>query len=368
MAEAVADCKGAIYQRDPARSGADFRIRDAEEIAQSLPRPGETAVGLNDSRANDIYEMAGALLKPAIPNPERAFDPSVFVKCATNPEIGVAILAFLTAGGPGRSKGTGNAFYWLGQASRRGIGVPADPARARLYFLQARMLGIFTLTAEDWGEKPSDTLLAILARQANRAMLEDAAAAGRPDAQLLLGELLVPTDKARARLMLEAAVAKDAFRAARKLAALEMQGALGKADPARAVALLAPKAYPGSDAYREMLAAAEAYNAGDIPILQRPLTLSKLGGPSLIPWPDQVEFDGVPGRVPARALIGPDGKIVFTEVIDPRTRQFRMAKVTLRIFDPKKLKPGSPHVEAGRPVFAWAMLPPIIWRGAAIQP
>jgi len=74
------------------------------------------------------------------------------------------------------------------------------------------------------------------------------------------------------------------------------------------------------------------------------------------------------GRVRARALIGPDRKIVFTEITDPRARQFILVNVTLRIFDPKKMNRVPPHIEAGGAVFAWVAPPPMVWQAAAIQP
>ena len=147
LSEIAPSCSGGEY------SGGE--TRSAQMIAASLPKAGEDANLLDKKRADDVYLYAGALLKPSIANPERALDPSSFVKCPPNPALGVKLMEYLTGDEPSRNKGPNNAYYWLGIANRRGVGVSADAVRARQYFFQARALGIWNLTAEDWGTSPN---------------------------------------------------------------------------------------------------------------------------------------------------------------------------------------------------------------------
>ena len=142
----------------PTCSGGEYRdveTRTAQMIAASLPKAEEDATNLSVQRAAVVYSYAGALLKPSIANPERAVDLLSSVECPPDPALGVKLMTFLAGDRPGHNAGPTNAYYWLGMAYRRGVGVSPDPVRARQYFLQAQMLGLPKLTAEDWGASPT---------------------------------------------------------------------------------------------------------------------------------------------------------------------------------------------------------------------
>lgn len=351
-AKATAGCTGGEYST---------RLRDAQEIARSLPKAGETVLQLDDERAYDVYTVAGALLKPAIPNPERGFDRTSFLTCTVDPALGVALMTFLAADGPANHTGPNNVFYWLGQAYRHGAGVTPDARRARDYFLADRILGNFLLTSEDWGDRPADTLLAVLARPANRGILESAAAADKSEAQFLLGELLLATDKPRARALLRASAEQRNPRASRRLSDLEALGAFGAPNFQEAARARAWLAGPDNDDFRAMLDAARAFNGGEVPAINRRISLAELGAAATLAKFQGAERDSIVGKVSSRALLAPNGHILYTEV-ESGARTFLIGRNTLRVFDPPILKPIAPYMADGKPRFAWVTLPTIDWR------
>ena len=356
LSEIAPSCSGGVY--------SDGETRTAQMIAASLPKAGEEANRLDEKRADDVYLYAGALLKPSITNPERALDPTSFVKCPPNPTLGVKLMEFLTGDQPGHNKGPTNAYYWLGIANRRGVGVPADAAQARQYFLQARALGLWNLTAEDWGTSPKDQLLTIARKPENFRWIEAAAAAGKQGSIVLLAELLVDSEPVRARSLLSGQ--PDNIFAARQLAEFEMQGKFGHPHPEAAVRAMAHFQRLSRPYYDLMLQAARQYNAPeeDIPTSPRQVTLDELGGKKLLLAGQKEELDAIRGVVTARALVDPTGTILYTEVADPQISRFRMASATLKIFTPSLLNKVAPFERNGRPIFHWLNLPPVRWASA----
>jgi len=353
LSEIASSCSGGEY--------SDGETRTAQMIAASLPRAGEEANLLDKKRAHDVYLYAGALLKPSIANPERALDPSSFVKCPPNPALGVKLMEFLIGDEPGRNKGPNNAYYWLGIANRRGVGVSADAVRARQYFLQARALGIWNLTAEDWGTSPNDQLLTVARKPENFRWIEAAAAAGKQGSIVLLAEMVVDREPARARSLLSAQ--PDDIFAARKFAEFEMEGKFGSPHPEEAVRAMAHFQRLSRPYYDLMLRAARQYNAPeqDIPTSPQQVTLDELGGKKLLLAGQKEELDAIRGVVTARALVDPTGTILYTEVPDPQISRFRMAFATLKIFTPSLLNKVAPFERNGRAIFHWLNLPPVRW-------
>jgi hypothetical protein len=137
---------------------------------------------------------------------------------------------------------------------------------------------------------------------------------------------------------------------------------LTPAEAERAVELLAPSACRKCPDRDSMMAAAIAYNGGEIPVVARRLTLRELGGRALLPVPGKVDLDSPRRAVEAKALLGPDGRVVFVELLAPFYDTTVIGRATLAVFDPKKLTRVVPHRVAGRPVFAWVDLPVLSWR------
>lgn len=315
LAEITPSCSGGVY--------SNGEMQTAQMIAASLPRVGEEVADIDEKRAADVYSYAGALLKPSIVNPERALDTKSFVKCPPVPALGVKLLEFLIGGEPGRHRGPTNSYYWLGIANRRGIGVPANPIRARQYFFQARAVGLRNLTAEDWGTSPNDQLFTIARKPENFRWIEGAAAAGNLGSMVLLAELIVDHQPARARALLTAL--PDYIFAAQLLAKFEMEGKFGVPRPDEAVRTMAYFPRLSESSYDLMLQAARQYNGlgEEIPTSPRQVTLDELGGKQLLLAGEKAELDSIRGVVRARALsIQPEPYYTPRYPI-PRFRVFR---------------------------------------------
>lgn len=354
---AAGTCTGIVYKFDGGQ-------RSAADYLESLPRAGDTGARWSEERADDVYALATGLLRPAIAAPERALDALGGFKCTPAPATAVRLLHFLAGPSPRAVIGPTNTYYWLGQAYRRGVGVAADPAKARASFLQARLFGHEQLTAADWGSSPADDLMALLRRPDNRALLDEAAQArwkGGP--QYLLAELHLAGDPARARALLEEAAAVPNRKAALRLAALDAEGAFGESRPLRVVELLAPLARSGHAESEALLAAARRYNgSAELPVSTRQVTSAQLGGKALLARAEAMKLDSLRGRVQTRALLGPDGRILLVRLIEPSMGDFEYGRATLNLYRPEHLPRLQPEVANGRPVFAWVNLPGIDWR------
>lgn len=334
-------------------------------IATGAPRPDQQDAG-------ELYRLASALLKPALAKTPKAMDPGGSAKCVPAPDLGVKLLAFLFGNGTGSGPIT-NIAFWLGEAHKQGIGVNANPTLARSYFLKARILGQGNLTAEDWGQQPTDRLEDVLQIPSNRAMLEAFAAFGHSESQLLLAEQIMKIEPKRALALFEAAAQPFRMRAVRRLAQIKMDGLLGQRDYDGAVSVLAPYAHNGQSRngeYDKMLAAALAYNQplGEIPNANRRISFEQLGGKRLLPGPGDITRDSLAGPVEAKALLGPDGKVKYVELLEPSLSQFTIGSGTLWIYQPYRLARVVPHVVDDRAVFAWIILPRIVWKISSVTP
>ena len=354
---AASACTGDVYSSEKG-------LRSAPDYLAALPEAGDAATGWNERRADEVYALATSLLKPAIPAPERALDAGATFKCPAAPAVGVRLLHFLAGPSPSTLIGPTNTTYWLGMAYRRGVGAAADPTKARQFFLQTRMLGHAQLTGADWGASPTDDLIGLLRRPQNRALLEDAGRAKwKGEAQYLLAELHLPSDPMRARALFEEAVAARHRKSALRLATLEADGTFGEARLIRAVELLAPFARSGNAEYAALLATARRHNRlPELPVSPRQVTMAQLGGKSLLARAKKAELDSLRGRVPARGLLAPDGRILLVELSDPQLGAYSIGSATLAVFKPDHLPRLQPETIEGRPLFAWINLPAIVWR------
>ena len=354
---AASTCTGNVY-------GSGTGQRTAADYLGSLPQPGDAASEWDEQRADEVYALATSLLKQALPAPERALDAGGTFICPAAPAAGVRLLHFLAGHSPRALIGPTNTLYWLGLAYRRGIGAPADPDKARSFFLQTRMRGHVQLTAADWGTSAPDDLMSLLRRPEDRALLEDAARGKRMgEAQYLLAELHLATDPMRARALLEEAAAAQHRAAVRRLAALEADGTFGEARPLRAADLLAPLARSGNAEYQALLAVARSFNGpAGLPVASRRVTMEQLGKRALLARAKAVERDSLAGRLAAQGLLAPDGRILFVELVDPELAVYSIGRATLIVYGPEHLPRLQPERVEGRPVFAWVTLPPIRWR------
>jgi hypothetical protein len=338
-------------------TAADMRMR--------LPEPTDPPGFRPDSdTSSHLFRIAHSLLRPALPEAPRASDIGrPWLTCKWDAVVGARLMAWLVGDGYGQLTGPTNSLYWLGQAYRQGVGVPQDAERARSLLLLARLRFLINLTAEDWGRTPNDTLDAVLKTPAGRQMLEKVAALpGNSEAKLLLARQLKTSDPVRARALLESALAMTWLSVNTELGNFRRDGIGGPKDLVGAVEQFAIVAQGGTSNGEEavpMLAAARAYNGapGIIPTVDPPPGLADFGGRALLPKPDETFFVSLRGSSPARALLAPDGRILFTELLSPSTGYSQVDRATMWVWNPKRLPKLPPWTVNGRAVFAWVPLP-----------
>lgn len=358
----AAQCSGGYYGRPKDNPDADMVLFTAADIARGLPGAGPQPRITTES-GQDAYRIATALLWPALKPVDSAWAAKPWTTCPTDAAAGVRLLQWIVGEGGSDRLWPTNALFWLGLAARDGAGMPADAARARLYFLHARIAGLMTLGPEYWGESKDETLETALARPAARRLLDLEVAAGTTEAQLVLADLVARSGPKRARALIEAAAREPDYRTARRLAAAQLSGLGAPPDPvAAAITLALVGRQQGVPAYDEMIAAAVTHNGEPIPEATDKPTLDMLGGRG---WLDAgmagVRLDSLRGKVSSRGLLAPDGRVIFVEVTQLGLRRTSLGAATLAVYAPKRLPKLPPHLVAGRPVFAWVTLPTINW-------
>lgn len=362
LAASARACTGGYYRM--AVGDQEPVLRSAADHLPALPAAGDDGSTWSEERADDAYKVAVAMLENAFTFTERPLAATSELDCPPDRESGARLLRFLAGDGITSLISVSNVHHWLAEAYRAGAGVPADPAKARRHFLIARLRGHEHLSPSSWGERPGDTLASLYVRPADREVFEEIAATARypAEARFVIAEIVAATDPKRARALLEAAVDSDHSGAAIRLAEHEMNGTLGKRDPARAAELLARWACMSCDAYQPMLAAARAHNGGEIPIFPRRIRIDELGGMNkLLPDPNAIQRDSLVGMVEARGLMAPDGRILYVELPGRKPPGNSLTSATLTLFRPERMNRLTPHLVDGKPVFAWVNLPRVTW-------
>ncbi|HEY0130441.1 MAG TPA: hypothetical protein VGB57_03480 [Allosphingosinicella sp.] len=363
LAASARACTGGYYKL----AGPDKPTirRSAADHLPALPAAGDDGSTWSEERGDDVFDLAVAMLENSITFRERPFSDSSHLDCPADPASGVRLMRFLAGDGANSRLAASNVHHWLGEAYRTGTGVPADPVKGRRHFLIARLSGHDQIGPSAWGERPGDSLASLYARPAERAVFEEMAMAARHsgEAQSLIAEIVVRSDPKRARALLEAAAASGHSGARRRLAEHEVNGTLGKRNPARAVELLAQGTCKRCDTYEPMLTAARAHNGGgEIPTMPRRIGIGEIGGMKrLLPDPEEIERDSLVGTVEARGLMAPDGRILYVELVGRESRVDTLARGTLTMFRPERLARLTPHRVDGKPVFVWVDLPRITW-------
>ncbi len=351
------NCTGGYYR--------DGQLHTPEQIASALNKINGRRDLISEDEARDIYYVAKGLLLKKIVNPERASDPKRLLECAPDERGGVWLFKFLIGRSPDELKGPSNSFYWLGQAYRRGIGVRQDNERARELMLQARIMGNRKLTSSDWGNHPNDELLTVIKDSNYLPYLREASQGRRGgEAKLLLAENLITTSPNEAQRLLRDASINGYFPASRFLLESEQSGTLKKQhthEQAVFWALLAWRSAHRPEFRHRLVETIVKLNRSgtNIPISNRSLTFEEIGGDSLIGDPNEIMLDGRRGIVQARALVSPDGKIIYVELVNSSSYQTPMGAETRKIYKPNKLTPVQPELYEGRAVYSWMMLPSI---------
>ncbi len=364
LQQSAASCHGGYIQF---LNGDTHHVTVAEIVENLSVLADPVDIRPNPEQARKLYDLAQGLLMPALLESPRALDGGkIGFDCKPDGVAGARLMTYLVGDGLAGLAGPTNSIYWLGQAYRQGVGVPRDPEHGRVLLLQSRVRGNIRLTADDWGRKPSDKLNDILREPAARRYLESAAqlkVKGQV-AQELLGDLLVAENPMRARSLIEESAGYGWRPAIEKLAQMKRDGIGGPRDTVGATieyAKLAQGQYVPNVWLDQMVSTALAYNAplGEIPIVTPAPTLLEMGGRALLPKPEEnASFISMRDSTPARALLAPDGRIVFTMLVKEGAGSSNVDNATRWIWRPDRLPKMKPYVDAGgRAVFAWVPLP-----------
>lgn len=330
------------------------------------------------------------------------------------PDAATAAVQLLTlaTGDPVRPDANPKWVARLAEAYEHGDGVPIDAERSIALYRHAYLLGGERF-ARNWETSlPADRLTPDANDPALRAVIDAAAAGGNANARYLVARRLLSGgnsgDVPRAVALLEQAHMADHDGAAMALAGLYAEGklvpadidkaarilrgllvlpeakaaliALGRADAAKANAAAHARGMrylswvatdldsgrvedpnPGLD---ELVAQASAYNGPGVGI---PVSSKKPAGLSGVvltglDYPAASRRAGESGTVELRGLMNPWGEVVHVAVATTSgySRLDRAAVAAWRD-GLARAQPFEPHVEGGKPVYAWVPLGRLAW-------
>lgn len=339
------------------------QVMGPAQLAPRLALLARPSTALSDDEAEDLYEIGKAMLYPAVGSPKWLIDGGGFLKCPALPREALALIEYLVGDAPGDRRGPNNAFDLLGLAYQTGAAGPADPARARIYYLRGR-IHWRVLGHDSWSDGKDNNLLANIERAGLRPYLDTLAGDARSggSARLILAEDALPRDPARARnLMLH----PDSVTLG-PLLDWETQGRIAPLADGSDVAVWAQAARKEIGYPRwilRMIEAAERANGGPLPTLATPSAIARLR-PTIDP--EQLSFvSPTATAIPARALVDRTGRALYTEACRPASGgalDLHDRLAVARIYDPERLPPLPVARIAGRPAFGWVLLPAVTFR------
>ncbi len=355
-------CTGGWTEQGKGRRGKVSPADLAPRIAL-LSRPSSD---LDRLAGEDLYQMAKALLVPATGTPTWTMDSKPSLTCPPRPKEGVALMEYLVGEGPNDWRGHTNAFEWLGLAYETGANGVPDNAKARRYYLRARIHTGMTRN-DRWSDGIDSDLLANVDRAGLRPYLDELAEAKRGGgaARMALAENALAVDPAKARRLLRYLDS----RALNRLLELEDQKQIPTVADADEIAFWA-EATATLFGYRKyaarMLKAVQDVNRGTIPTSPHQLPIDRLR-----PYLDVervADADSTRDPIPVRALVTPDGQAIYIEACQatpPQSIPIRVFNVLLdaaRLYNAGNYKklPKFPVTKInGQNVYSWVMLPAV---------
>ena len=355
---ALSECTGGWYA-----SGSWTLVKPADLLPRTelLARP---SIELADDAGMDLYKIAKGLLFPATGSQEWIPDgTSSSLKCPARPVEAVALMEYLVGEGPDDRRGATNAFDWLGLAYQTGVAGQVDPVQARRYLLRGRMHSAI-LVNDRWSDGIDHDPLGNIERAGMRPYLEALAATEHGGAaRMILAEEALPTDPARARVLLRTLYTP----ALNRLLELEDAGRVPTVADAEDIAFWAEawRTQLGFKTWgRRMLKGALLANGGVVPTAPVRPRIDELRR-----YLDtDIVADASATRVPmpVRALVDPRGQAIYIEACRASTLNgSRSASEDGARLDAGRLYnhtvlPKLPVATIdGRPVYGWVILPAV---------
>jgi hypothetical protein len=341
-----------------------WKVTSAADLRPRLALLSRPSTDLTDEAGMDLYKIANGLLFPAVGARDWILDGrSPTFKCPARPAEGVAVMEYLVGERPSDRRGATNAFDWLGAAYEMGVAGPADPERARRYFLRSRIHSV-GVKHDRWSDGIDQDLLGNIDRAGMRPYLEAAAAAEHGGAaRMILAEEVLAADPARARELLRTLYTP----ALNRLIALEEAGQVPTVANAEDIAFWA-EAWRTQLGYqtwaRRMLKGALLANSGLVPVAPERPSIEALRR-----YLDSERVADAPATrvpIPVRALVDPSGRAIYAEACranqTPHSGSAAELGVRLdatRLYNHTALPKLPVATIDGRPVYTWVILPAV---------
>ena len=355
-------CDGGWTELGRGRRG-QVRAADIAPRISLLSRPSND---LDRVAGEDLYQMAKALLVPAMGTSTWTMDSKPSLTCPPRPKEGAALMEYLVGEGPNDWRGHTNAFEWLGLAYETGANGAPDKAKARRFYLRARIHTGLTRNNR-WSDGIDGDLLANVDRAGLRPYLDDLAEAKRGGgaARMALAEDALAADPVKARRLLRYLDDPPLNR----LLELENQKRVPTVSDADEIAFWA-EATATLFGYRKyasrMLKSVLDLNDGTIPTSTQRPSIDKLR--PYLNVERVAEADPTRDAIPVRALVTPDGRTIYIEACQaafPQSMPLRNFNVQLdaaRLYNAGNYTnlPKFPITKVnGRAVYSWVILPAV---------
>lgn len=342
----------------------EWKLIGPAELRADLKLLSRPSTDLTDDAGSNLYQIAKGLLFPAVGPREWVLDgSSSSLKCPARPVEAVALMEYLVGERPDEWRGATNALAWLGIAHETGVAGPVDAAKARRYFLRARIHSA-GFEKGHWSDGIDQDVLGNVERAGMRPYLEALAATTRGGgARIILAEEALASDPARARELLRTPDAP----ALNRLIELEEAGQVPTLADAEDIAFWA-EAWRTQLGYqkwaRRLMKGVLLANGGLVPVASGRPTID-----ALRPYLDTARVSDANATrvpIPIRALVGPQGRAIYAEACRATpmngTRTMSEDGVRLdamRVYNHTAL-PKLPIARIdGRPAYGWVILPAV---------
>jgi len=364
---ALSECTGGWYE-----AGGGRRLIGPAELAPRVALLASPSPRLDHDAGEDLYEIATALLLPAVTPPAWFTDRGASLKCPARPAEALALMRYLAGDEAEDLRGYNNILDWLGLAYESGVAAPADLDEARRYYLRSRIHSGHGPAAA-WSDGIDEDVITNIERAGLRSYLEALAASGvrsSSGARMILAEEALATDPARARALLRS----NSNLALNRLLELEEQGRVPTLSDPEDIAFWAEAwstmlGFPKWAA--RLMKGVRLANGGTIPTASTRPAIDDLR-----PHLDTATVADASATIrplPMRALVDPRGRTIYIEACRegeaPPTRtnggERAVRMEAVRLFNIAGMPRLAPPTIDGRPAYGWVILPAVHFQRSA---